>query len=119
MASNISKRLDRIERIANELLNQTEGPVYCREGQEPPDVSPERLVVVRRVYVKAAERPDLTLPLSAEPAGNLFGADARNVPAPGLTSPRESKRLGWLRNKTSVPLLAFRGSRSPTAGEPG
>ena len=77
MASNITKRLDRIEKLAQALLSQSEGPIYCREGQEPKDIDPERLVVIRREYVKPPERPDLTLPPLSETAGNLFGADAR------------------------------------------
>ena len=73
MASNISKRLDRIERIANELLNQSNPPVYISADDPEPEGEYVRVV---REYVKAPERPDLTLPPSS-PAGNLFGADAR------------------------------------------
>ena len=32
MASNLAKRLDRLEKLANELLTQQEGPVYVREA---------------------------------------------------------------------------------------
>ena len=74
MASNISKRLDRIERIANELLNQSNPPVYIKGDDPEPEGEYVRVV---REYVTAPKRPDVTpLPLS-EPAGNLFGADAR------------------------------------------
>ena len=57
MASNISKRLDRIERIANELLNQSNPPVYA----DDPEPEGEYVRVVRE-YVAAPQRPDLTLP---------------------------------------------------------
>ena len=50
MASNISKRLDKLERLANELLTQHEGPVYVREGDKAKGIEESRLVVVRREY---------------------------------------------------------------------
>jgi hypothetical protein len=46
MASNIGKRLDRLEKLASALLNADKSPVYCREGEEPEGVSPERLVII-------------------------------------------------------------------------
>ena len=62
MASNISKRLDRIERIANELLNQSNPPVYIRGDDPEPEGEYVRVV---REYVTAPKRPDVTpLPLS-------------------------------------------------------
>ena len=60
MASNISKRLDRIERIANELLNQSNPPVYIRGDDPEPEGEYVRVV---REYVAAPDRPDLTPPL--------------------------------------------------------
>ena len=73
MASNISKRLDRLERLANELLTQQEGPVYVRDTDKAEGIDESRLIVVRREYVAAPERPALTLPPSSEPGpANLF-----------------------------------------------
>lgn len=54
MASNLAKRLDRLERLAGDLLNQNQGPVYCREGNEPEGIDPERLVIIKRQYVAPA-----------------------------------------------------------------
>ncbi len=48
MASNISKRLDKLERLANELLTQHEGPVYCRETDKLEGIDESRLITVRR-----------------------------------------------------------------------
>ena len=55
MASNISKRLDKLERLANELLTQHEGPVYVRDRDKSEGVEESRLVVVRRDYVAARD----------------------------------------------------------------
>ena len=77
MASNISKRLDKLERLANELLTQQEGPVYVRETDKAEGIDESRLIVVRREYVAAPERPALTLPLSPPSPANLFVADTR------------------------------------------
>ena len=70
MASNLTKRLDRLERIASDLLNQSNPPVYIKGEPEG------EYVRVVRVYVAAPERPDLTPPPSS-PSGNLFDADIR------------------------------------------
>ena len=77
MASNISKRLDRLERLANDLLIQQGGPVYVRDTDKAEGIEAERLIVVRREYVAAPERPALTLPLSPPGPANLFVADTR------------------------------------------
>jgi hypothetical protein len=58
------------------LLAQQEGPVYVRDTDKTEGMEESRLVVVRREYVAAPERPALTLPPST-PTANLFGADAK------------------------------------------
>jgi hypothetical protein len=90
MASNLAKRLDRLERLAGDLLNQNQGPVYCREGNEPEGIDPERLVIIKRQYVAPPERDAIDLP-PVEPSGDLFGADtkkpvsfSRVVPYPNI-----------------------------------
>ena len=90
MASNISKRLDRIERIANELLNQSNPPVYIKGDDPEPEGEYVRVV---REYVAAPERPDLTLLPLSEPAGNLFGADGRK-PLRDFHGPLEFPKQG-------------------------
>jgi hypothetical protein len=85
MASNLSKRLDRLERLANELLTQQEGPVYCKEGEAEGNA-----IVVRREYVAAPERPALTLPPSQPSPANLFGADKRK---PNFSRPLEYPKV--------------------------
>ena len=69
MASNISKRLDRIERIANELLNQSNPPVYIRGDDPEPEVE---YVFVVMVFVSVPYRIDFTLLYSEELACNLL-----------------------------------------------
>ena len=39
MSSNLSKRLDKLERLANELLAQQEGPVYVRDTDNTGDAA--------------------------------------------------------------------------------
>lgn len=56
MSSNLSKRLDKLERLANELLAQQEGPVYVRDTDKTEGMEESRLVVVRREYVAALDR---------------------------------------------------------------
>jgi hypothetical protein len=61
VASNLAKRLDRLERLAGALLSTNQGPVYCREGEEPEGVAIERLVCITRSYVSPPERDELVL----------------------------------------------------------
>jgi hypothetical protein len=52
--------------------------LYVRESEN--GELPVGAVVVRREYVNAPERLDVTLPpLASEPTGNVFGADAKRV----------------------------------------
>ena len=94
MASNISKRLDRLERLANDLLTQQEGPVYVRDTDKIEGIDESRLIVVRREYVAAPERPALTLPLSPPGPANLFGADARKPILRDFSRPIEFPKAG-------------------------
>ena len=60
MASNLSKRLDRLERLANDLLNQTEGPIYI--GADAPLPDGVEVVRIVREYVTPPERDAIDLP---------------------------------------------------------
>ena len=45
MARNLAQRLDRLERLAAELLNTNQGPIYLRDGEAILDgIDPERVV---------------------------------------------------------------------------
>ena len=94
MASNISKRLDKLERLANELLTRQEGPVYCRDGDKAEGIDEGRLIVLRREYVAAPERPALTLPPSTVGPANLFGADAKKPRLRDFHGPIEFPKAG-------------------------
>ena len=94
MAINISKQLDRLEHLANELLTQQEGPVYVRNADKAEGIDESRLIVVRREYVAAPERPALTLPLSPSSPANLFGAEARKPVLRDFNRPIEFPKAG-------------------------
>ena len=78
MAKSWTARLDKLERLANDLINQQLGPVYVRPDQKP-HIDPSRLVVVTRIYVSPPERDEVSLPRSQPSPDNLFGADQRRV----------------------------------------
>ena len=61
--------LDRLERLAQELLETDQSPVYLREGAEIPDgVAPERVVTIKRVFIDPPEQPQEQLPEVVEPS---------------------------------------------------
>lgn len=63
MASNLARRLDRLERLAHDLLSARAGPVYLREGAEvPQDVDPDRVITIKRIYLDPPEQPAEKLP---------------------------------------------------------
>ena len=74
MASNLSKRLNRLERLAGELLNQTQGPVYVRGDAPVPEGEFVRIV---REYVKPPQRDEVDLP-PVEPSGMICLALTRS-----------------------------------------
>jgi hypothetical protein len=60
---NIALKLDRLERLAHELLSRKEGPIYLKEGSElPADVDPDRVTWIKRVLLDPADHPDEALP---------------------------------------------------------
>ena len=63
MARSLASRLDRLERLARELLNPRSGPVYLREGSEvPAGVDPDRVIYIRRVLIDPPEQSAEELP---------------------------------------------------------
>jgi hypothetical protein len=74
MARNLAQRLDRLERLAAELLNTNQGPVYVREGTAIPDnVAPERVVTISRVFLDPPEQPAEHLPEVVEASPAIVG----------------------------------------------
>jgi hypothetical protein len=70
MAS-LARRLDRLERLAQEFLNKSQGPVYLRAGAEiPAEIDPNRVVWIERVLIDPPERDEEQLPeiVEASPA---------------------------------------------------
>jgi len=68
---NIAQKLDRLERLAAELLSRKDAPVYLREGAEvPADIDPDRVVWIKRVLIEPPEQAEETLPevVEASPA---------------------------------------------------
>jgi hypothetical protein len=60
MASNLTKRLDRLERLIRERTVASTHPLYVRDI--PEGVDPSRVVLVVRAYVDPPERGEETLP---------------------------------------------------------
>ena len=89
MARSLASRLDRLERLAEQVLNQHQGPVYLREGSAIPDeVAPERVVTIKRVYVDPPERPQEHLPEIVEPSTAIERA------SPSFSCPLANPVLG-------------------------
>jgi hypothetical protein len=63
MASNLTKRLDRLERLLRERTAASTSPLYLRDGDAIPDgIAPERIVWIKRTFVDPPERPEDELP---------------------------------------------------------
>lgn len=59
MATNLTKRLDRLERLLRERTAASTAPLYLRDGDPVPDgVDPERVVWIKRVFIEPPERED-------------------------------------------------------------
>jgi hypothetical protein len=87
--ANLARRLDRLERLANEVLNLKLGPVYLREGTAVPEgVGPERVVYVKRVFLDPAEQPAEQLPEIVEPSPAIERA------SPSFSRPLANPPLG-------------------------
>jgi UDP-glucose 6-dehydrogenase len=89
MARNLAQRLDRLERLAAELLNTNQGPIYLREGQAIPDgIAPERVVTIKRVFLDPPEHAAEELPATIE------SSPAIERPSPSFTRPLATPPLG-------------------------
>jgi len=50
MASNLAKRLDRLERLIRERTQPDTSPLYFREGDSiPEEIAPERVIFIKPV----------------------------------------------------------------------
>ena len=123
MAQNLTKRLDRIERLIKERLSSNEGPIYLSEGEPIPE-GREAIVIAMR-WVEAEHQEDsqaetsfearlgansgqrktsLTLPPPETPAerekrwsSHLRAIDARGERYHGEEGPRNLRREDWQR----------------------
>jgi len=63
MASNLAKRLDRLERLIRERTQPDTSPLYFREGDSiPEEIAPERVIFIKRVLIDPPEREEEELP---------------------------------------------------------
>ena len=63
MASNLTKRLDRLERLLRERTAASTAPLYLRDGDPVPEgVDPERVVWIKRTFVEPPARVEDELP---------------------------------------------------------
>jgi len=59
MASNLAKRLDRLERLIRERTQPDTSPLYFREGDSiPEEIAPERVIFIKRVLIDPPEREE-------------------------------------------------------------
>ena len=59
MASNLAKRLDRLERNIRERTQPDTSPLYFREGDSiPEEIAPERVIFIKRVLIDPPEREE-------------------------------------------------------------
>ncbi len=74
MASNLTKRLDRLERIIRERAQLDAPPVYVSAG----DNVPEGAIVIERVLVGPPKREEAQLPFVEELTGkDVFGGEEK------------------------------------------
>ena len=67
--ANLARRLDRLERLAHELLNARPGPVYFREGSQiPADIDVDRVIWIKRILLDPPEQREEQLPEIVEPS---------------------------------------------------
>ena len=60
---NIAQKLDRLERLAQEVLSRKEAPIYLRDGAElPADIDADRVVWIKRVLLDPPDQPEEQLP---------------------------------------------------------
>jgi hypothetical protein len=89
MARNLAQRLDRLERLAAELLNTNQGPIYLRDGEAIPDgIDPERVVTIKRMFLDPPDMPVEELPETTETS------PAIERPSPAFTRPLANPPLG-------------------------
>jgi hypothetical protein len=89
MARNLDSRLDRLERLAQQVLNQNQGPVYLREGATiPEDVAPERVTTIKRVFLDPPPQPEEQLPEVVEPSPAIERA------SPSFNRPLANPEIG-------------------------
>jgi hypothetical protein len=56
---NIAQKLDRLERLAAELISKKDAPIYLRDGDEAPaDIDPNRVVWIKRVLLDPPDQPE-------------------------------------------------------------
>jgi hypothetical protein len=69
VASNLGRRLDKLERLVRERMQTDTSPLYFREGQEIAEgIDPARVIYIKRVLIDPPEREQEDLPeLAAEP----------------------------------------------------
>jgi hypothetical protein len=90
MARSLASRLDRLERLAEQVLNQHQGPVYLREGEAiPEEIDLDRVVTIKRVFLDPPEQPAEHLPEVVEPSPAIERASP-----PTFNRPLASPSLG-------------------------
>ena len=59
MASNLHRRLDRLERLIRERFTADATPIYLRSDETiPEEIAPERVIFIKRVLIDPPEREE-------------------------------------------------------------
>ena len=81
MASNLTKRLDRLERLLRERTAASTAPLYLRDGDPVPEgVDPERVVWIKRTFVDPPERAEEELSAPTQEVEPAVERAARREP---------------------------------------
>ena len=94
------KRLDRLERLASDLLNQNQSPIYCREGNEPEGIT----------LSGCSKFAKLTVNLVRVLAFGQTGTKISDAKADARTDSHVRKRANRNRNFRQSPSFKIRGS---------
>jgi hypothetical protein len=71
MASNLHRRLDRLERLIRERFSADSSPIYLRPDEPiPEEVDPQRVIWVKRDYIDPPQRVEEELPKMDAPVSS-------------------------------------------------
>ena len=89
---NIALKLDRLERLAQDLLSRNQGPIYLQAGTAIPEgIDESRVVWITRVLIEPTEQPEERLPEVIEASPSI-----EKAAPPGFHRPLQVPEQGIL-----------------------